>query len=452
MYDAITQPDLAPAAARRHLVQRATLAETVGVFAGVLLPTIAKGVILRRPRVVALAERLDFDRRAVRRMQRLRNRYSAGPLLMRIFGRRIALLFHPDHVHRVLAESPDPFATATPEKRAALAHFEPKNVLISDSADRPARRRFYEEALETDTPVHHLADRFEEVIASEEGCLRGMHARGELTWEAFSAASFRVVRRVVFGDAAREDHELWDMMIQLRSHANWAFLRPRNTALRERLFERIRGYLRRADPDSLVGSIPRMHIAGDVAPEHEIPQWLFAFDPAGMATFRALGLLAAHPDQAARAREELHRGDVYRPFLRATVQESLRLWPTSPLILRETLSDAEWATGIVPAHTTIVIFAPFFHRDTERLEYADRFHPSVWLSPHSADAVPLIPFSDGPAVCPGRNLVLLLSTAMLASLLEHGRYRLQRPSRLCSGEPLPGTLNHFAMRFDYERR
>jgi hypothetical protein len=48
-------------------------------------------------------------------------------------------------------------------------------------------------------------------------------------------------------------------------------------------------------------------------------------------------------------------------------------------------------------------------------------------------------------MCPGRNLVLLLSSAMLASLLDARQVRLRRPARL--GHSLPATLNHFSLRF-----
>jgi cytochrome P450 len=40
------------------------------------------------------------------------------------------------------------------------------------------------------------------------------------------------------------------------------------------------------------------------------------------------------------------------------------------------------------------------------------------LAGRTAQVWPLIPFSEGPAVCPGRNLALLLSSAMLARLLD----------------------------------
>jgi hypothetical protein len=148
-------------------VPKASFLDTLAVLGDVLLPTLAKGVIVRRPIVMALAERLDVDRRAIRRMQRIRNKYGSGPLVLRFPGRSLALILDPEHVHRVLRESPEPFATATIEKRAALAHFEPQNVLISHGPERAERRRYNEEALDSNRPVHRLAASFLNVVDSE---------------------------------------------------------------------------------------------------------------------------------------------------------------------------------------------------------------------------------------------------------------------------------------------
>lgn len=61
----------------------ASVSGTLSVVAG---PNIAKGPIVRRPSMVALAERLNLDRRAVRLLQRLRARYGPGPLMLRLYG------------------------------------------------------------------------------------------------------------------------------------------------------------------------------------------------------------------------------------------------------------------------------------------------------------------------------------------------------------------------------
>jgi len=70
------------------------------------------------------------------------------------------------------------------------------------------------------------------------------------------------------------------------------------------------------------------------------------------------------------------------------------------------------------------------------------------MTEQAAGNWPLIPFSEGPAVCPGRHLVLLVSTAVMAALLENSQLRLKDPTRLAVDQLLPATLNHYALRFE----
>jgi cytochrome P450 len=431
---------------------RASVLDTLALAVDVVVPTLAKGVIIRRPRVVAMAERLDLDRRAVQRLQKLRNKYGEGPLMLRLPVRKQAVVLAPEHVRRVLDASPEPFATASSEKRAALSHFEPAGVLVSHGPERAERRRFNEEALDTPRAAHHLAERFIPLVDEEAGRILALaRQRGELDWDAFAAGWYRLVRRVIFGDAASGDHELDELTVRLRKAANWAFLHPQEKEVQARFFARIQGYLDRAEPGSLAAVIARLPKTADTLPHQQVPQWLFAFDGAGMATFRALALLAAHPQQAAHAREEIrsHPGleRQHLPFLRATVLESVRLWPTTPAILRQTTRETRWEHGIMPEKTGVLLFVPFFHRDDQRLPYADRFTPALWLKEGRHEAWPLIPFSGGPATCPARNLVLMLGSAMLAALLD--RRPLALADQRLDPARLPGTLNPYSLRFTF---
>jgi hypothetical protein len=441
------------APASQFLNNRTTLLDTLAVTNDVLLPTLAKGVIIRRPMMLSLAERLNLDRRAIRRLQQIRHKYGSGPLLLRIPGRRVALILDPEHVGRILNESPEPFATATKEKIAALAHFEPKGVLISRGPERAERRCFNEEVLDTSRLMHRLADSFVETVDREAARLcQSLGNHKELGWHEFSGAWFRIVRRIVFGESANEDHELSSTMATLRSSANWAFLAPQRVRLRNRLLNRIESYIRLADPTSLAGIIAHTHLSPMTAPSQQVPQWLFAFDAAGITTFRSLALLASHTKHGLRVREEIetHRGAARRqlPYLRSVVLESLRLWPTTPLILRESTSETTWETGVLPANTELLIFAPFFHRDDEHLPYADTFMPELWKNDESQQSWPIISFSGGPAACPGRPLVLLLASAMIAAILDNARLRLKNRGRLRPDLPLPATLNHFNLKFE----
>jgi cytochrome P450 len=134
------------------------------------------------------------------------------------------------------------------------------------------------------------------------------------------------------------------------------------------------------------------------------------------------------------------------PVLRACVLESLRLWPTIPAVLRDTTAATTWGGDELPAGTSVVVFAPFLHRDDRDHEEAHRFAPEVWLDGDLGEW-PLIPFSGGPGACPGRDLVLLVATTVLAAVLERGSVVLRPPHRLDASRPLPGTLDPFRLRF-----
>jgi len=179
-----------PSATQPAALPKATLGETLGFAADVVIPTFAKGVIIRRPPMVALAERWKLDRRAVRFMQRLRNKYLSGPLLLRLPRRfPYALVLSPQHVQRVLNDTPEPFATDSREKHSALAHFQPHGVLISRGAERADRRRFNEAVLDAPHPVHRLAGRFVPIVDQEAAQLLGVvRSRGELVWDDFFTA------------------------------------------------------------------------------------------------------------------------------------------------------------------------------------------------------------------------------------------------------------------------
>jgi cytochrome P450 len=442
---------------RTDEVPHTSILDSLRTLLRVLLPLTARGVIVRRPAVVRLAERLDLDRRAVQQMQRLRERYGDGPLLLRLPFRRLALVLDPDHVHRILQGSPEPFASANLEKEHALAHFQPRGVLISHGRARERRREVNEGALDTHAPVHHLAEDLIAKTNDEVDRIRDhVGLTGELDWDAFIDGWARMVRRVALGESAADDEELAEMLTELREHANWSFARPKDDELRERFLERLRVYVERREPGSLVAMFDRVPTDAEVVPHEQVPQWLFAFEPAGMATFRTLALLATHPEHRDHVRAEVAGLDLSRPhelpFTQACVLESLRLWPTTPGILRDTTTDTTWEHGRLPEGSGVLIFAPFFHRDETRLVEAHRFAPELWADPRSVEDWPLVPFSAGPVVCPGQPLVLLLASTVVARLVSEHELRLRDPGRLERAGRLPSVLDNFSLRFDLRRR
>lgn len=433
--------------------------DRIGITLGVLLPTVAKGILLRRPSMMALTARFDIDRRAIRRLQKIRDKYGDGPLLLRILHRKHALILSEAHLARVLADAPTPFTPASDEKTSALGHFEPHVSLISHGQDRTTRRRFNDEVLESQCPNHAFAARFAEVAAEEARALLA-YAGPTLTWEEFSPAWDRIVRRVVLGDAARDDTHLSDLLVDLRKDGNWASLRPRNTRKYEAWMRRLDRHIARAEPGSLAAALAKAPKSEATAPCSQATHWIFAFDAGAIAAFSTLALLAAHRDLCARAVREAEatREDAEStqpgpdrmayPFLRACLLESLRLWPTTMIVHRKSTEETTWDNGVLPAGLSVLLFAPYFQRNDRTNPNAHKFAPDIWMDAPGRTRLPFIPFSAGPGVCPGRHIVLLSGSAMLAAILAEREVKPVGEPVLSPVVDLPGTLDHFALEID----
>jgi cytochrome P450 len=167
-----------------------------------------------------------------------------------------------------------------------------------------------------------------------------------------------------------------------------------------------------------------------------------------MSAFGALALLAAHPRELAAARADIAPGPgtpAELPALRTAVQEAVRLWPTTPVILRETTAETELGGVTLPPGTLVLICCALFHRDGERHAWADDFTPRLWST--DRPRVALVPFSAGPAACAGQDLVLFLTSTFLAALLDGQDVAQASRPVIRPGRPLPGTLDPFRLRF-----
>jgi cytochrome P450 len=420
------------------------------------LASIAAGVLARRRPVVRLLEGVQADSRAVRRMQQLRREFGRGPVELVLPMRRIVVILDPEDVGRVLAQAPTPFHPANVEKRKALEWFQPHGVLISKEPIRQQRRELNEAVLDSGADVHRLAESFAEVVAEEAALLvREATARGRLDSSQFMRAWWRIVRRVTLGGTARDDELITDQLMRLRKAGNWSFLSLPHYRARSKFFEALYRYVEDPQPGSLASAVAQTPSSGAVDPVGQMPQWLFAFDAAGMASVRAMALLATHPGVRSWAMDDAGQPERVgaRPYLRGCVLESVRLWPTTPTILRDTTEDTRWPDGsTIGKGAGLMLVTPAFHRDGDLLPFAHTFTPEIWLD-GTADRYPqLVPFSAGPAVCPGRNLVLLMTSTLLAHLLSAMDFELVSSPKPSPERPLPMTLNQLTLEFAVKAR
>jgi len=131
----------------------------------------------------------------------------------------------------------------------------------------------------------------------------------------------------------------------------------------------------------------------------------------------------------------------------ACLHEAMRLWPTTPMLSRETTTEVDWDGVDVPAGTQVVIVNSFNHRDRSRHEFADRFAPDEWVTGSAAQDWSFNHFSHGPQGCPGVALSLLVGRTMLETVLRGRTVTLLSPE-LDPRKPMPYSLDYFALRFE----
>jgi len=95
-------------------------------------------------------------------------------------------------------------------------------------------------------------------------------------------------------------------------------------------------------------------------------------DTLAINTARALALICAHLPAEERVGEELAQADLASPegsiscrYLEGCVQEAMRLWPTTPILVRETVKEDVLGGATIPAGTQVIIINSFNHRDRE---------------------------------------------------------------------------------------
>jgi cytochrome P450 len=131
----------------------------------------------------------------------------------------------------------------------------------------------------------------------------------------------------------------------------------------------------------------------------------------------------------------------------------MRLWPTTPLLVRETVGDVTLAGQQLDSGTQVMIVNTFNHRDPDSVEDADRLCPHRWSGNATGGSSDFRfnHLSNGSQDCPGGPLVRLLGKAVLAQLLD-GYALTLLGSTLDPEKPLPHMLDSASIRFGAGRR
>jgi cytochrome P450 len=118
------------------------------------------------------------------------------------------------------------------------------------------------------------------------------------------------------------------------------------------------------------------------------------------------------------------------PYLRACLDESLRLFPPTPHGLpRETPPEGTNILGdYIPGGVSVSMSAFVAHRIESTFPQADKYIPERWLGEDGKALGPhLLAFSAGARGCIGRNISYLEQTVVLASVLRRYEFALSSP-------------------------
>ena len=430
----------------------ASIGESVRFVVNGLAPALVRGLFSPRPRAMKLLTKLDADRRATEVLAGLRRKHGGEGV--RLLGGRIVTLWGRDAIAEVLDKSADVYASDSGAKGKGMSHFQPDALTLSRGEEWRDRRAFAEAVLAMSERVHPDGARFVAVVADEVSRLR---IESTLEWSDFETLFDRITLRVVFGDRARDDQELTEHLEKLMGEANRLVGLDRNDDFYE-LYGAIERHLRDPEPGSLVARIPDAPQTDRTRVTHQIPHWVFAMrDTLGANVFRALAAVVHDPEVERRAREEADSADLTDPhaidgmrFLEGCLQEAMRLWPTVPLIARETTRETELAGEKLDEGTQVMILNTFNHRDPDDVPNADSLDAERWQNGASGD-YKFNHLSHGTQDCPGGPLVLLIGKAVLANMLTEHELSLREPE-IEPGEPLPHMLDFFEIRFTIRPR
>ncbi|XP_039314243.1 cytochrome P450 4C1 [Solenopsis invicta] len=112
-------------------------------------------------------------------------------------------------------------------------------------------------------------------------------------------------------------------------------------------------------------------------------------------------------------------------YLDRVIKETLRIFPSVPVISRELVEDVKLDDNILPKDYTVVVPMLLIHRNPEVWPEPLKFDPDRFLPENSKHRNPYayVPFSAGPRNCIGQRFALLEEKTVLTAILRKWRVK-----------------------------
>jgi cytochrome P450 len=403
---------------------------------------------LSRLLLTARARRRDVAEAVAGWLRDVVQRHGSPNVIIDLIVRRILLVSGPELSSHILAGAPSSqgYVEGT-ARRKAVSFLCPHALTIAHDREWRDLRAFNEELLE----IRHRPDDLQAMLAQVKKAFDG----GIQGIDDVRRRMGRVMLAWIFGEGNAPVHLIDDIQelfaeLSLRT----AVLGSRKTELRDRFMGEIRALWDRAAASAEPTLLARAHNVAENAGisradenvlVEQIPHWMFTFTNSGSDLLaRTLAMIVARPECLAGVRQEIDSvgglntpDDVNRlQYLEACIFETGRLYPPVVQTAHRAARADIFNAHEIPADTEILQYFPLTNRNVDHDALADHFRPERWLD--GRDSVhKLAPnlFLSGARACPGRNLILFVEKAAIATLLCDGA--MQPRTNVLSKDPLP---------------
>jgi len=186
--------------------------------------------------------------------------------------------------------------------------------------------------------------------------------------------------------------------------------------------------LRAADPET------GQNMSGELVVDNIVSFLMAGYDTTALALTWTLYLISQSPDWEMRMLDEIKdvvgSGPVTSDHVEKlkTVQqvlnESLRLFPTAPVIIRDINEDLEFNGTVIPRGTIGIIPIYAIHRHGKYWDDPHRFDPNRFAREDRSKLMrfQFMPFGVGPRICIGAAFAMLELTIMLATFVRAAHF------------------------------
>lgn len=381
----------------------------------------------------------------------------------RVGRRHVYLLNHPEHVKGVFTTHYDNFLKGRGIRRRG--NFGGEGLLTSEGELHRRERRLTQPAFNHGRFDGYAATMTK--VAAAAGRSWGAGERLDVL-ESMRRITLPIASQTLFGVRVDAEHEriinafrtavsglrpfrpagtrLSDRMSPL---GLWRMLRARGTF--ESLVTRIIAERKRAGGDagdllslllSREGEEGEQFTSERQIRDEAVTLFIGGFESVATALTWTWYLLAQHPEVEARLHAELDDllggrlpgvEDLPRlPYTRMVFEESMRLHPPVPRLVRTALRDYRVGEYTVPAGSLVVVSQYVMHRDPRFWPDPERFDPERF-TPEARRARPAyayFPFGGGPRRCIGDGFASMEGVLVLATLASRWRLRLDPRDRV----------------------